>query len=57
MNLEEVVALVTSLSKAVSGATDLIAKHEAKIAALEAQVQAHDSQLKTAPDPGAPKGT
>lgn len=53
MTLAEVVALVESLSKAVSGVTDLVAAHEKKIALLETQIQAHDAQLRMAPEPGA----
>jgi hypothetical protein len=52
MTFEEVVAAFTALAKTVGGLTDLVASHEKKIAALEAQVQAHDAQLKTAPEPG-----
>ena len=56
MTLAELAALVESLSTAVSGVTGLIAAHEKRIEALEAQVQLHDAQLKSAPPPGQ-KGT
>jgi len=57
MNLTEILAAFQAAMKAVTGLTDLVAKHEAKITALEAQVQAHDKELKTAPLPGAPPPT
>lgn len=53
MTFAEVVALVESLSKAVSSVTDRLTVQDKKIATLEAQVQAHDAQLKSAPEPGA----
>jgi hypothetical protein len=52
MTLAEVVALVESLSKAVTGITSELAAARVRIVALEAQVQLHDAQLRSAPDPG-----
>jgi uncharacterized protein YcgI (DUF1989 family) len=58
MTFAEIVALVSTLGKAVSDLVAWRAAAEAKIATLEAQVQSHDAQLKSAPEPGAiQKGT
>jgi len=56
MTFEEVVALVTALSKAVSGVTDQLAAHDAKIAKLEQQVQDHVLQTPLPPGPPPPQG-
>lgn len=45
---------LVAVGEAVKGITDQLAEHEAQIAALKAQVQLHDTQLKTAPEPGPP---
>ena len=52
MTLAEVIALVQSLSTAVSSVAGLVATQQKRIAELEAQVQLHDAQIRTAPLPG-----
>jgi hypothetical protein len=51
----EILAAMETAMKAVTALTGEVAAQRARIADLEAKVAAHDTQLRTAPDPG-PKG-
>jgi hypothetical protein len=52
MTASEILGAFEAAMKALGGVVDLITSHEKKIAVLEAQIQAHDKQLATAPEPG-----
>lgn len=55
MTFAEMVAAVEAAAKAVVALTGLVSSQHDRIVELEAQVAAHDLQLKSAPPPG-PKG-
>lgn len=56
MTFAEILEAMNAAMKAVTVLTGEVAAQRARITTLEAQVAAHDAQLKPAPPPG-PKGT